>query len=103
MYSSSVWGPRLTADIWSQIERPQVLMLARMIRSKPSVPHDIVKVEFVAPPMVVEALFQTVTLLHGLRELPPERLARQAFESSPQLAEEGHTGVWYTEVLEWFA
>ena len=79
------------------------MMLARMIRSKPSMPHDIVKAEFVAPPMVVEALFQTVTLLHKLRELPPEQLARRAFESSRQLAEEGHTRVWYTHVLEWFA
>ena len=70
MYSSSVWGPGLTAGIWSQSERPQVMMLARMIRSKPSVPHDIVRAEFAAPPMVVEALFQTVTLLHRLRELP---------------------------------
>ena len=103
MYSSSVWGPGLTADTWSQIERPQVTMLARMIRNKPSVPHDIVRAEFAAPPMVVEALFQTVKLLHRLRELPPERLARQAFESSRQLAKEGHTGVWYTQVLEWFA
>ena len=71
-------------------------MLARMICSKPSMPHDIVRAEFTAPPMVVEALFQTVTLLHRLRELPPEQLARRAFESSRQLAEEGHTGGWYT-------
>ena len=103
MYSSSVWGPGLTDAIWNQIERPQVLMLAKMIRSKPSVPHDIVRAEFAAPPMVIEALFQTVTFLHRLRELPPERLTRRAFESSRQLAEEGHTGVWYTQVLEWFA
>ena len=103
MYSSSMWGPGLTVDTWSQMERPQVLMLARMIRSKRSVPHDIVRAEFAAPPMVVEALFQTVTLLHRLRELPPERLARRAFESSRQLAEEGHTRGWYTQVLEWFA
>ena len=80
------------------------MMLARMIRSnKPSVPHNIVRAEFAAPPMVVEALFQTVTLLHRLRELLPERLARRAFESSRQLAKEGHTGGWYTQVLEWFA
>ena len=79
------------------------MMLARMIRSKPSIPHNIVKAEFAAPPMVVETLFQTVTLLHRLRELLPERLACRAFESSRQLAEEGHTGVWYTQVLEWFA
>lgn len=78
-------------------------MLARMVRSKPSVPHDIVRAEFAVPPMVVEALFQAVTLLYRLRELPPERLARRAFESSRQLAEEGHTRVWYTQVLEWFA
>ena len=59
------------------------MMLARMIRSKQSVPHDIVKAEFVAPPMVLEALFQIVTLLHNrLTELPPKRLARRAFESS---------------------
>ena len=57
MYAAVVWAPRLSRSSWTQLERPQIMMMSRMIRSKPSMPHDIVRAEFVAPPMVVEALF----------------------------------------------
>ena len=42
MYASAIWPPELRVSTWTQIERSQVIMLSRMIRSKPSAPHVIV-------------------------------------------------------------
>ena len=39
------------------LEKPLVLMIARMIRSKESVPHDIIRAEMGATPIITEALF----------------------------------------------
>ncbi|KAH7307670.1 hypothetical protein KP509_22G071500 [Ceratopteris richardii] len=60
MYGAAIWGPGLATSVWTALERPQILMIARLIRNKPSVPHDIIRAELAAPPMLVEALFQTV-------------------------------------------
>ena len=76
-------------------------MLSRMIRSKPSsVPHDIVRAEFAAPPMLVEALFQVCCFIHRMRDMAPDRLSRRAFEASKQLAEAGDTGSWYAQMIQ---
>ena len=103
MYAAAVWAPGLAVSTWVQLERPQILMLSRMIRSKPSTPHDIVRAEFVAPPMVVEALFQTISFIYRMREMPTDRLSHRAFEASRQLAEDGHTGSWYAQMLQWLS
>lgn len=84
------------------MERPMIMMIARMIRSKPSVPHDIVRAELGAAPVVVEALFQAVTFMHRIWELPHERYPRLALMSSKRLAEDGDTHCWYAEMQSWF-
>ncbi|KAI5054061.1 hypothetical protein GOP47_0031046 [Adiantum capillus-veneris] len=102
MYSAAVWAPGLTDDQWTQLERPQVCMISRLLRSKKTVPHDIIRAELATPPMVVEALFQTVCFIQRMRELPPDRLTRRAFEAAIQLSESGHARAWYSQVRAWF-
>ena len=75
-------------------------MLSRMIRSKPSVPHDIIRAEFATPPMLVEALFQVCSFIHRIRDMDPDRLSHRAFEASRQLAEGGDTGCWYAQMTQ---
>ena len=65
-------------------------------------PHDIIRAELATPPMVVEALFQTVCFIQRMRELPPDRLTRRAFEAAIQLSESGHERAWYSQVRAWF-
>ncbi|MCO5574914.1 hypothetical protein L7F22_028709 [Adiantum nelumboides] len=101
LYAAPVWTPGLSKQVWSRLERPQILLLARMIRSKPSVPHDIMRAEFGAPPMVVEALFQTVGYLHRLRDMRADRLPRIALEASRGLADSGDQRSWYASVTRW--
>ena len=52
--------------------------------------------------MVLEALFQTVCFIQRMRELPPDRLTRWAFEAAIQLSESGHENTWYSQVRVWF-
>ena len=101
LYAAPVWAPGLSGQSWSRIERPHILMLSRMIRSKQSVPHDILRAEFDASPMTVEALFQTIGYLHRLRDMSADRLPRLAMEASRQLAEAGDQRVWYATTNSW--
>ncbi|MCO5568437.1 hypothetical protein L7F22_022136 [Adiantum nelumboides] len=66
-------------------------MISRMIRAKVSVPHEIIRAELAAPPLVVEALTRSISFLHTIWELPRDRYARLALESSRQLASQGDT------------
>ena len=66
MYASIVWAPGLPSFMWTQLERPLVTMLSRQLWGKSTVPHDIIRVEFGLPPMLVEALFQVVWLFDSL-------------------------------------
>lgn len=103
MYASPVWAPGLSSADWQRIERPLVLMLSWMIRDKPSVPHTVIRAEFAASPMVVEALFQTITFIQRVRDMTPGRLPRLAMESSQMIASQGTTHpCWYATVLAWF-
>ena len=54
------------ANHWKDLERPFVSMIAGMIRSKASVPHDIIRAEMGAAPIITEALFQSVTCIKRL-------------------------------------
>ncbi|MCO5546787.1 hypothetical protein L7F22_000223 [Adiantum nelumboides] len=101
LYAAPIWTLGLSKQAWSRLEKPQILLLARMIRSKPSVPHDIVRAEFGAPPMVVEALFQKVGYLHRLRDMRADRLPRIALEASCGLADSGDQRSWYASVTRW--
>ncbi|MCO5563476.1 hypothetical protein L7F22_017118 [Adiantum nelumboides] len=56
-------------------------MLSRLIRGKPSVPHDIIRAELATPPMLVEALFQIVCFIQRVRQLSPDRLSYRALAS----------------------
>ena len=72
-------------------------MIARMIRSKASVPHDIIRAEMGAAPIITEALFRSVTCIQRLWELPKRRYPRLALMSSRQLAENGDIHYWYAD------
>ncbi|MCO5548203.1 hypothetical protein L7F22_001660 [Adiantum nelumboides] len=78
-------------------------MLSRLIRGKSSVPHDIIRAELATPPMLVEAIFQTVGFIQRVRQLPPDRLSYRALEASRQLAEVGERGSWYAQMTQWFS
>lgn len=85
LYGVQIWGPSMghhSADRWRCIERPLVSMISRMIRAKASVPHEIIRAELAAAPLVIEALTRSVSYIHGLWDLPGNRYARLALESS---------------------
>lgn len=118
LYGAEIWGPSLFHkrkeplagqdgpesdynDGWRHMERPLVMMIARMIRSKPSTPHEIIRAEMGAAPVVTEALLRAVTFLHRIWELPRQKYPRLALTSSRQLADEGDTHCWYAEMRTW--
>ena len=58
LYGVETWGPSLNKAIhWKYLERPLVSMIACMIRSKASMPHDIIRAEMGATPIITETLF----------------------------------------------
>ena len=77
-------------------------MIARMIRAKASVPHEIIRAELGAPPLVIEALTRSVSFIHSIWDLPRDRYVRLALESSRQLASQGDTSCWYAQMTSWF-
>ena len=61
-----------------------------MIRRKALVPDDIIQAEMGATPIIIEALFQTMTRIQRLWELPKQMYSRLvALMSSKQLAKHG--------------
>ena len=110
LYGVQIWGPSVdhrgrsgnTDDGWRCMERPLVSMISRMIRAKASVPHEIIQADLAAPPLVVEALTKSVSYIHSLWDLPRDRYARLALESSRQLALRGDTACWYGKMTSWF-
>ncbi|MCO5592980.1 hypothetical protein L7F22_058820 [Adiantum nelumboides] len=78
-------------------------MISRLVRSKASVPHDIVRAELAAPPMVVEALFQTVCMLHRFQDMDRDQIAYRAFTASRDLAMGGDTSCWYAQTRDWLS
>ncbi|MCO5608604.1 hypothetical protein L7F22_062817 [Adiantum nelumboides] len=102
MYATPVWAPSLIGSWWTQVERPHIIMLSRLIRTTLSVPHDIIRAELATPPMLVEALFQTVCFIQQVRQLPRDRLSYRALEASRQLAESRESGSWYAQMTQWF-
>ena len=101
MYASAVWAPGLPSFMWTQLERPLVMMLSRQLRSKSTVPHDIIRAEFTLPPMLVEALFQLVVFIHRIHSQPHDRISHQAFKASRSLYESGYTSSWYGMMVSW--
>ena len=109
LYGVQVWGPSVdhhsragSTDGWKGMERPLVYMISRMIRAKASVPHEIIRAELAAPPLVIEALTRSVSFIHSIWDLPRDRYARLALESSRQLASQGDTSCWYAQMTSWF-
>ena len=75
LYGVETWGLSLNkANHWKDFERPLLSMIARMIRSKASVPHDIIRAEMGVPPIITKA-FRSVTCIQRLWELPKRRYA----------------------------
>ena len=101
MYASIVWAPGLPSFMWTQLERPLVMMLSRQLRGKSTVPHDIIRAEFGLPPMLVESLFQVVAFIHRIHSQPRDRISRRAFEASRSLHASGDTSSWYSIVVSW--
>ena len=64
------------------MEKPLVFMIAQLIRAKALVPHDIIQVEVVASPIVVEALTKSISFIHHLWDLPRDNYANLALEFS---------------------
>ena len=85
--------------MWTQLERPLVTMLSRQLRSKSTVPHDIIRAEFSLPLMLVEALFQVVVFIHRIHSQPQDRISCRAFEASRSLHVSGDTSSWYSIVV----
>ena len=84
------------------MERPLVSMISRMIKAKTSVPHEILRAQLAASPLVVEALTRSVSFIDSTWDLPRDRYARLALESSRQLATRGDTSCWYAQMIAWF-
>lgn len=58
--------------------------------------------EFVAAPIVTEALFQTISYIQRVRETGPTQLPKLALQSSQEIATRGTHPSWYASVLTWF-
>ena len=124
VYGVEMWGLRLNkANHWKDLGRPLVSMIARVIRSKASVPHDIIRAEMGATPIITEALFRSVTCIiraekgaapiitealfrsvtciQHLWEPPKQRYPRLTLMSSRQLGENGDIHCWYAEMQQW--
>ena len=99
MYVALVWTPGLPTHIWTQLERPLVMMLSRLIRSKSSVPHEVIRAEFALPPMLVEALFQIVVFIRRISNQSLDRLSRRAFDASRNLHNLGDRTSWYSHTI----
>ena len=98
LYGVQVWRPSVdhhsrtdSTEQWQCMEKPQVSMISRMIRAKASVPHDIIRAEQAAPPLVIEALTRSISFIQNTWSLSRGRYARLALESSRQLASQGNT------------
>ena len=57
--------------MWTQLERPLGTMLSRQLRTKSTIPHDIIRAELTL--LLVEALYK-------LHSQPQGWISRQAFE-----------------------
>ena len=94
--------PTLLYGIESRnLERPSVSMIACMIRSKSLVPHDIIRAEMGAAPIITEALVRSMTAIQRLWKLLKGRYSRLALTSSKQFAENGDNHCWYAETQQW--
>jgi len=109
LYGVQIWGPSIDhherhgrTDGWGGMEKPLVSMIARLIRAKASVPHNIIRAELATSPVMVEALTRSISFMHHLWELPKDKYANLALESSRQLAMQGDTTYWYGEMTSWF-
>ena len=87
---------------WSNFGQNCFEYKPRMIRSKASVPHDIIQAEMGAGPIITEALFRSVAFIERLWELPKWRYPRLALMSSRQLAKNGVMHCSYAEMRQWF-
>ena len=81
-------------------------MFAQMIRSKPSVPHQIILAEFGASPLQLDAAFQAITYLHRVRDFNSSdgclRLPWLALSSSMALSADGDQRCWYSRLSSSF-
>ena len=68
-YGSEIRFPGLSDREIATLICVQTLMISRMIRANPTTPYHILCVEFTVPPMILDALFRIVTLIHRITEL----------------------------------
>ena len=60
-------------------------------------PHDIIRAEMGAAPIIIKALFQSVISIQQFWEIPKQR-----YSTSKQIAEHGDIHCWYAETQQWF-
>ena len=71
LYGVETWQPTLNKEnYWKDLERPLESMIVRMIRSKASVPHDIIRAKMGTASIITEALFQSMACIQSLWEIP---------------------------------
>ena len=77
-------------------------MFARMICSKPSVPHHNIQAKFGASPLELDAAFQVITYLHRIREFG---FSSDGHHRLPWLALSslGDQRCWYSRLSSWFS
>lgn len=98
MYAAPVWAPSLSQSNWRQIERPQILLLSRMIRSKPSVPPKILRVCCTTDGhgrTLSDYSFHSESQSHGSRLTPS--LCFGVFSEACRRRS------WYTAVVHWLS
>ena len=87
--------------MWSQLERPLVMTLSRQIRSKSTMPHEIIREDFTAPNMLVESPIQLVVFINRIHSQPQHRISRQAFDASRSLYDSRDTSSWCSTMINW--
>ena len=78
-------------------------MFGQMIRSKPSVPHQILEAEFGDTPLWLDAGFEVITYLHRVTDFGSSHNGRLwlpwlALSSSMALLDKGDQRGWYSRL-----
>ena len=99
LYGVETWQPTLNKEnYWKDLERPLESMIVRMIRSKASVPHDIIRAKMGTASIITEALFQSMACIQSLWEIPKSSQGWQLCHQDNWL----NIHCWYVEMQQWF-
>ena len=71
-------------------------------RRKPSLPLEIIEVEFALSLILVDQLFQTILFILRIHKQSPNRLSQREFQVSRQPHELGDRISWCSHTIPWF-